>query len=99
MKYAREVIELLAAYPGREFRMIQIVRHVAAGQPASTGEWERIRKGVRRVLGSLESSGQVSSNTQHDRSGGYSLYCWKPGHEVLSSRDRIRDNIGSRIAS
>ena len=99
MKYAKEVIDLLAAYPGREFRMIQIVRHVAEGQPANTVEWERLRKGVRRVLGSLEDSGQVVSRSPHDRSGSYSLYCWKPGHAVLLNRDRMRDNTCRTIAS
>ena len=54
MKYASEVIDLLAAYPNRAFKMIQIVRHVADGHPESPKEWERVRKGVRRVLDSLE---------------------------------------------
>ena len=33
MKYAHEVIDLLAAYPGREFRMAEILRHVSRGMP------------------------------------------------------------------
>ena len=99
MKYAKEVIDLLAAYPGREFRMIQIVRHVADGRTASTVEWERIRKGVRRVLVSLQESGQVQFHSPRERTGTYILYRWKPGHEILSNRDGIRDNIGRELAS
>lgn len=87
MKYAKEVIDLLAAYPGRRFRMIHIVRHVAGGQPDDVGEWERIRKGVRRVLEDLETHGHVSRRLPTAGSGGFSLYAWKPGHEVVENRD------------
>ncbi len=78
--------------------MIQIVRHVADGQPRNSKEWERIRKGVRRVLGSLEESGQVESDRYGAQNGGYALYRWKPGHEVVVNRDAIRDNIGRAFA-
>lgn len=98
MKYAKEVIDLLAAYPGRRFRMIQIVRHVADGHPRNPKEWERIRKGVRRVLDSLEESGQVEREQSDAHTGGFALYGWKPGHEVLANRDVIRDNIGRALA-
>jgi hypothetical protein len=98
LKYAKEVIDLLAAYPGRGFKMIQIVRHVADGHPRDPKEWERIRKGVRRVLDSLEESGQVECQQSDAHTGGFALYIWKPGHEVLVNRDLIRDNTGSRVA-
>lgn len=98
MKYAREVIGLLAAYPGRAFKMIQIVRHVAEGKPANAREWERVRKGVRRVLDSLEESGQIGSNRLSVMNGEPGLYRWKPGHEHLAYRDVIRDNIGRTLA-
>lgn len=93
MKYASEVIDLLAAYPNRAFKMIQIVRHVADGHPESPKEWERVRKGVRRVLDSLEESGQVRSNRIGATNGGSALYQWKPGHELVANRDVNRDNI------
>lgn len=50
MLYAREVIDLMAAFPARDWRMIEIVRHVARGTPTCKQQKERIRKGVRRVL-------------------------------------------------
>lgn len=78
MKYAKEVIDLLAAYPGRRFRMIHIVRHVAGGQPGDVGERERIRKGVRRVLEELEEQGHVMRH-RADRLGTFCTYAWKSG--------------------
>ncbi|URW84477.1 hypothetical protein NBV64_09065 [Alcaligenes sp. DN25] len=93
MKYASEVIGLLGAHPGRAFKMIQIVRHVADRHPGSPKEWERVRKGVRRVLDSLEESGQVSSTRIGVMNGGSALYQWKPGHELMANRDVNRDNI------
>lgn len=78
MKYAKEVIDLLAAYPGRRFRMIHIVRHVAGGQPADVGQRERIRKGVRRVLEDLETHGHVARE-RADRLGTFCTYAWKSG--------------------
>jgi hypothetical protein len=78
VKYAKEVIDLLAAYPGRRFRMIHIVRHVAGGQPGDMGERERIRKGVRRVLEDLESHGQITRQ-RADRLGTFCTYAWKSG--------------------
>ncbi len=93
VKYASEVIGLLGAHPGRAFKMIQIVRHVADGHPENAKEWERVRKGVRRVLDSLEESGQLSSTRSGAMNGGTVLYQWKPGHELVANRDVNRDNI------
>ncbi|NYT38885.1 hypothetical protein ERD78_18790 [Allopusillimonas soli] len=98
MKYAREVIDLLAAYPDREFRMIQIVRYIAGGRPRNPLEWERIRKGVRRVMLDLQDSGHVTKRSLHAKTGGFSLYSWKPGHLVVENRDGIRDNIAREFA-
>lgn len=98
MKYAKEVIDLMGAYPGREFRMIQIVRHIADGHPKCTGQWERIRKGVRRVLDSMEEAGTISSRSSLSGTGGFSLYAWKAGHDHLPNRDGMRDNTCRGIA-
>jgi len=49
MKYAREVIDLLAAYPDHSFRMNHIVRHVSRAVPQSPKRRETLRKGVGRV--------------------------------------------------
>lgn len=57
MKYAREVIELMSAYPKREFKTQTLVRYI---QPEATPkEKTSIRKGVKRVLCHLIEDGHV----------------------------------------
>jgi len=73
VKYAHEVIDLMAAYPGREFRMAEIIRHVARGRRLSPREAEATRKAVRRVLAALEDGGQVWRQAECDKSA---LYAW-----------------------
>lgn len=59
MKYAKEVIDLLACYPGREFRAKEIINHVMAAMHLSSECRIKVRKGVDRVLGQMASSGAV----------------------------------------
>lgn len=85
MKYAKEVIELLAAYPGREFRMSHLVRHVSKGRALPMGERNAIRIGIFRVLKHLSETGQV---LQHKTAGTSALYSWEPEkllHEVRAN--------------
>lgn len=98
MKYAKEVIDLLAAYPGREFRMIQIVRHVSGARPLSIRQRNAVRQGVLRVLESLEESGQIQRKEEAANS---ILYAWhsKVRHEVSASVYANCDNMGRTIAS
>lgn len=81
MLYAREVVDLMAAFPGREWKMAELVNHVARGRPTSKQERERLRKGVRRVLEALIEAKVVQYKPA--RSGGTTLYLWKAGHEVV----------------
>ena len=75
MLYAREVIELLAAFPGREFRTSEIAAHVANGRPGSKQQRNRYRQGVRRVLIALIDAKVIESKPA--RRGGTTLYRWK----------------------
>lgn len=77
MLYAREVIDLLATpeFAGREWRMGEIVNHVARGRPASKQQRERYRKGVRRVLEALIEAKCVQYKPA--RSGSVTLYRWR----------------------
>jgi len=97
LKYGREVIELMEAYPGRRWRMIEIVRQCAGGRQPAAAEWERMRKSVRRVLEQLQGSGHITIDAPQGN-GAYASYCWKPGHQVIANRDSNRDNSGSRVA-
>ena len=95
MKYAHEVIDLLAPYPGRQFRMAEIVRYV---EPQASGvARQRVHKGVLRVLKSLEEHGQVEIQPAAE-AGGFARYSWKVRHQVVANRDRNYDNIGRAFA-
>lgn len=97
MKYAHEVIDLMGAYPGREFRMAEIIRHVCRGRRLSARETEAVRKAVRRVLAALEENGQVWRQADSDKSA---LYAWGVAHldARTSSPDRNR-KLGSQKLS
>ena len=97
MKYASEVIDLLAPYPGRKYRMAHIVRHVTRGRTLSTGERHAVREGVKRVLRQLSESGQV----QQIKSGEtFALYAWhhKLQHEGLANCNVNCNNTGRAFA-
>lgn len=95
MKYASEVMDLMAPYPGRQFRMAQIVRFI---DPQAAGSArQRIHKGVLRVLQSLADHGQVEIIAAAGI-GGFATYSWKVRHQVLAKWDRNHDNIGRTVA-
>lgn len=75
MLYAAEVTNLLAAYPGRDFRMVQIVRHVANGRPHSKQQRDRYRQGVLRVIRALVDADLV--RCKPGLRGQPALYRWK----------------------
>lgn len=98
MKYAKEVIDLMGAHPGREFRMAQIVRHVSCARELSARQRNAVRQGVLRVLDSLEESGQVARETEATNSV---FYVWRRTmrHDLSASMYATCDNTGSRVAS
>ena len=75
MRYAHEVIDLLAAYPGRRFKMRQIINHVAPR--ATSKQVPAVRVGVWRVLRELEESGQVCVDRKEGQNGSYAEYSWQ----------------------
>ena len=84
MKYAKEVIGLLAAHPDKRFRMAHIVRYVTQGAELSTAQRQAVRVGVRRVINELIDTGQV---VQIKTSPTTALYTWphKLIHEVRAN--------------
>jgi hypothetical protein len=74
VKYAKEVMELMAPFPGREFRMAEIVRYAAPN--ADRVERMRVHKGVLRVLSNLIESGSVIHLTPAAGRGDISMYAW-----------------------
>lgn len=76
MKYAKEVIELLAAYPGRDWKMAQVIREVSGARSMTLKERQRLRVGVARVLSDLGREGIITIKPPMVRRGGYALYRW-----------------------
>ena len=76
MKYATEVIDLMAAYPGRGWKMAEIVRHVSGGRELDATERDETRKGVYRVLCLLVKGGQVACRQAHTR-GAPAEFLWR----------------------
>ena len=93
MLYAREIIDLLAAFPGREWRMAEIVNHVARGRPNSKQQRERYRKGVRRVLEALIEAKCVQYKP--GRSGSVTLYRWRNEDERTTGSQMANDDRAS----
>ena len=80
MKYASEILGLMRPYPGREFRMAQIVRAASGGKSLTDRQREAVRKGARRVLDELIESGQVMRLGETPRT---MTYQWHGlGHDV-----------------
>lgn len=57
MKYAHEVMDLMACYPGRQFRLMELVRHVSRGRNLTPTEKTRIQRGVRRAMEAFQDTG------------------------------------------
>ena len=75
MKHAAEIMALLAPYPGREFRMRQIVNYVAP-KKADERERKRVQMAVYRVLQALAESGQVIIK-ERSTNGAPASYSWR----------------------
>lgn len=80
MKFAREVQDLMAAYPGREFRMMHIVRYVANGRTLDRKQRHSMKVGVWRVLLALAESGAITVRPPTAKIGGPAFYAWKKCH-------------------
>ncbi len=75
MKYAREIMDLMSAFPGRTFRMREIVKAVAKSNIIYI-ERSRIKKGVWRVLQQLKEIDTITI-IEPEKSGTGAGYIWK----------------------
>ena len=75
MRYADDVIGLLGAYPGRRFKLAQIVRYIA-GKHAAVARKNAVKQGVHLVLAQLEDAGLVEKQPAAVR-GGTAWYWWR----------------------
>lgn len=88
MKYAREVIELMSAYPGREFRMTEIVRYVRPG--ATAQEKHGIRRATLRVLVSLIEDAMSVVRVPPKSNGGFAVYRWRQKARHVPCCNRVK---------
>lgn len=75
MRYAREVEDLMKPYPGRDWKMAQIVRYVCSVRNETRRQ--KVRIGVHRVIATLIEHGRVERDPP-GKYGSYALYRWKP---------------------
>lgn len=75
MKYAKEIIELMSAFPGRDFRPKELVRECSKGRELTIQERTRVRVGVWRVLQELQTTGVILVSPA--RHGASARYRWK----------------------
>ncbi len=79
---------LLAPYPGREFRMRQIVNY-AAPKKADERERKRVQMAVYRVLQALAESGQVII-AERSTNGAPATYSWRV---LETAQNRYTDSL------
>lgn len=70
--YAKEVMELMGPYPGRQFRMGDIVRSIIGAKPDRRRR-NATREAVRIVLKELNKAGTVTI----EEAGTIHLYTWR----------------------
>lgn len=86
MLHAEKIIELLEPYPGRAFRMSEIVRYVSSGRSLDLKGRRAMRKAVLRVLAALADSQHVEIRPPRAVLGGPAFYAWKVRHEARLSQ-------------
>jgi hypothetical protein len=64
----------MAAYPGRRWRMYELVCHVAGGKPPGRKHRDKYRAGVRLVVRALSEANVVS--VEPAKRGSFAAYCW-----------------------
>jgi len=78
MLYVSEISDLMAAYPGRDFKMAEIVRYVAGGKRVNARTRHAIRVSALRALQGLRDEGFVLVRPPRAARGGFALYRWRP---------------------
>lgn len=77
MKYATEVIDLLARAPGRKFRMREIVRHLKMRKGFVEYDTRTVTRGVARALIAMADESKVVEIIPPSTYGAPALYVWR----------------------
>lgn len=75
MKYVKEIIELMAVHPDREWRMSELIRYVCPS-PKSQMLRSAVHVAVWRAVKELEAAGAVIAQRRRTN-GGYATYRWR----------------------
>jgi hypothetical protein len=75
--YVREITELMSAYPGREFRMAEIVNYVGAGGGRNPRKRQAVRLSAWRALKAMIEAGAVMERQPMAARGSHALYRWR----------------------
>jgi hypothetical protein len=77
MLYVREIMDLMGAYPGRDFKMVEIVNYVTGDRDTDVRKKRAIRKGALRAIEALQSTGCLLVRPPRASRGGYAHYRWR----------------------
>jgi hypothetical protein len=83
LKFYNDIEELLRPYPGRWFKMAQIIRYVAHGRSIDRKERHAIKVGVLRVLDVMREIRAIEIRPSVRR-GCSAFYRWKVAHEEVA---------------
>lgn len=75
MKYSSEVLALMPAFPGRKFKIEQLVRYATRGAPLSKRQRHAARICMKRLMDRLEAQGMVKVEAAQSR-GASAFYSW-----------------------
>lgn len=78
--YVREVVELMAAFPGREFRIGDVIAYVRNGRDVTDKQARAMREGVVRALQALAETGSVEIVRPWTNQRGWCYYRWQMTH-------------------
>ena len=77
MLYARELIDFMGAFPGRDFKMVELVGYIANGRTLDLREKRAVRKAAHRAVDALAASGCILVRPPRASRGGFAHYRWR----------------------
>lgn len=83
--------DLMACYPGRPFRMFELVRHVSRGRDLTAKERSKYERGIQRAMRTLAEHGLVEIAKPEPGKYG-DKYIWRIPGQMLSN-DNNRPHI------
>jgi len=83
--------DLMAAYPGRPFKLVELIRHVSRGRTLTAKERPKYERGIQRAMRTLSEHGLVEIVKPEPGKYG-DKYIWRIPGQMLSN-DNNRPHI------